>query len=286
VQDSVPFPIVDHHAHLRPGPAGIEEARRFAKLGGTHLFLATQNYLDHPPSSLDEYREQFDTTLKISAVVQEEAGIKVYPVLAPYPVDMIERSHLGLERAEELQVESIGLAGRYVREGRAVALGEVGRAHFPVEEPLRTAQERILAHAMVTAKDVGCPLVLHTEDLDGAGYSGLATAAQKVGFPVGKLIKHYARSYLPPSSRSGLVPSFLAKREVVQRALGDDGPWFLETDYLDDPSRPGAVLALETVPKRVAWIRSLDGGQELVERMRIPFVDSPKKVYGLELERA
>ena len=284
--DAFPLPIVDHHAHLRPGPAGLEAVRRFEQQGGTHLFLATQNYLDHPPLSVEEYREQFDRTLAIARSVEESTRVRVFPVLAPYPVDLVHLvGQRPLAEAEGIQLDALRLAGQYVSEGKAVALGEVGRAHFPVDEAVRLSLERVLRSAMATAKDVHCPLVLHTGDLDGAGYLELAEMGRQEGLPLTQLVKHYARAYLPPLSRHGVIPSFLSRREVVRGALSDPGPWFLETDYLDDPARPGAVLALDTVPRRAAWVRSLETGPDLVERLRIPFVDSPRKIYGLDLER-
>lgn len=291
---SQPFdlPIVDHHAHLRPGPSGLDAARRFARAGGTHLFLTTQNYLDHPPTTLDDYREQFATTLAIAQGVRADTGLEIYCVLAPFPVDLVNAApSIGLEAAETLQRQALRLAADLVLDDQAVALGEVGRAHFPVDPPIAEALDRVLVAALETARDVGCPAVLHTEDLEAEGYRDIALHARNVGFSLDRLVKHYARTYRPPAERVGIIPSFLAKREVLLDALADPGPWFLETDFLDDPSRPGTVLPLETIPRRVRWLaqQKLDlsgsGGEGWDSRLAIPFVSSPKKVYGLDLER-
>jgi TatD-related deoxyribonuclease len=281
-----PLPIVDHHAHLRPGARGLEAAAKFEKLGGSHMFLATQNYVPHPPTTLDDYRTQFETTIDIAGKVEENTTVKVFPVIAPYPVDMVEvaKKH-GLEMAEKLQCDALQLAGKYVSEKKAVALGEAGRAHFPIEAPMREAMERVLIRAMEVARDVGCPIVLHTEDFNEATYRSMAQTAKKVGIPPEKVIKHYARAYFPPASRHEVVPSFLAKRELVLKALEDKGTWFLETDYLNDPERPGKVLSLETIPRRVHWIGAMMDSPTMVEKLSTPFVKAPKKVYGLDLAR-
>ena len=60
--------------------------------------------------------------------------------------------------------------------------------------------------------------------------------------------------------------------------LRDASPWFLETDFLDDPARPGAVLDLATVPRRALAIA--EAAPDGAERLRIPFVESVQKVYG------
>lgn len=285
-----PLPIVDHHAHLHPGAPGLEATRRFAALGGTHLFLATQAYRPGAPGSLEEYREQFETTVAIAAKVQESVSVLTYPVVAPYPVDLIgQAERLGLTSAEDLQRRALREAARFVEEGRAVALGEVGRAHFPVPEGVREAQERVLREAVALARDVGCPLVLHTEDLDGEGYRGLEALARQEGLSPERLVKHYTRTYRDPKERFGITPSFLAKRPLVRQALTDPGPWFLETDYLNDPQRPGAVLSLETVPRRARelWEEETGAGSpaDRERQLAIPFVEAPRRLYGLSFSR-
>lgn len=284
------LPIVDHHAHLRPGPSALQAASAFARQGGTHLFLATQNYLPRTPRSLEEYRTQFDTTEELARAVEQGSGLRVFVVLAPYPIDLVHgHEALGLVGAEELQHAAIDLALDRVREGRAVALGEVGRAHFPIDEPVKEALERVLDHALAGARQAGCPAVLHTGDLDASGYAELSQRVRQSGLSAEKALKHYARTYVPPEGRSGLTPSFLAKRDVVRSALGEGGPFFFETDFLDDPTRPGVALPLETVARRArSLLTSCEPSrfEELIRALSIPFEEAPRKVYGLELSRA
>ncbi len=285
-----PLPIVDHHAHLQPGPRGLDAVRRFAALGGTHLFLATQAYPPGVPGDLEGYRDQFETTIAIAGKVQAETNVTAYPVVAPYPVDLgVQTERLGLPAAEALQRAALRAAARLVEDGQAVALGEVGRAHFPVPPELREAEDRILRDAVGLARDVGCPLILHTEDLDPQGYRGLEALARLEGLSPERLVKHYTRTYRAPAERFGVTPSFLARRPLVRQALADPGPWFLETDYLDDPARPGAVLSLETVPRRARelWEMGMREGSfsEVEGRLTIPFLEGPRRLYGLSLSR-
>ncbi|MCI4360577.1 MAG: TatD family hydrolase [Thermoplasmata archaeon] len=273
------LPIVDHHAHLSPGGEGVGAARRFAAAGGTDLFLATQNYGATAPTSLAEYVAQFETTERLAQQVREETHVHVHVVIAPYPIDLLAQSErLGPVGAVELQTGAIDVAGKWVREHRAVALGEVGRPHFPIDPSLLDHVDSVFRHALEVARDVGCPAVVHCADLDAAGYRELAGLAASVSFPVQRLVKHYARSLTPDSERLGVVPSYLAKRELVDQLRAERAPWFLETDFLDDPARKGAVLDLTTVPKRARAIAAL--GPDGVELLRRPFVDSVRVVYG------
>lgn len=273
------LPIVDHHCHLSPTGEGVAAAQRFRSAGGTHLFLATQNYEGRAPSSLSDYVRQFEVTESLAQQVHREVGVVVYPVVAPYPIDLLHAAtSIGIPAALELQRGALDLAGRWVRERRAVAIGEVGRPHFEVDAAARDASDEAFLYALAMARDADCPAVVHCEDLDADGYREIASLARSVNLSPHRVIKHYARKYVPEPDRAGIAPSFLARRELVDRALSDPAPWFLETDFLDDPARPGAVLDLATVPRRARAIaeRSADA----LDRLRIPFVESIRQVYG------
>lgn len=271
------LPIVDHHCHLSPTGDGLRAVERFKAAGGTHLFLATQNYGEGPPASLDGYREQFETTERLARAAEAQTGVVTYLVVAPFPVDLLGLAdRLGLEEASRLLESALELSGRWAAERRAVAIGEIGRPHFSVAEPIGEAAEALFRRALEVARDAGCPAVVHSEDLDEEGYRRLAELARSVDFPLGRLVKHYARSLAPPGT--GVVPSYLAGRELAGASLRSEGPWFWETDYLDDPRRPGAVLDLATIPRRARQLAEAD--PERVERLRIPFEDSVRAVYG------
>ena len=69
-----------------------------------------------------------------------------------------------------------------------------------------------------------------------------------------KLVRHYAPANVDASSTHGLTPSVLigkgALEELMNTYEASSHGFFLETDYMDDLRRPGAVLGPKTVPKR------------------------------------
>ncbi|HEV8050751.1 MAG TPA: TatD family hydrolase [Thermoplasmata archaeon] len=274
------LPVIDHHCHLSPNGEGVAAARRFRAAGGTHLFLTTQSYSPGPIVDLATYESQFATTERLASEIRTATGVVAYLVVAPYPVDLVRASEsIGLPAAAELQRSALDLAGHLVEEGRAVAIGEVGRPHFPVSEAISVAAEEVFRYALGVARDVGCPAVVHSEHLEGPGLVALARLAAAEGFPLGKLVKHYQRTLVGPEYRTGIVPSYVARRELCAESLPSEGPWFWETDFLDDPARPGAVLDIETVPRRARAVADRDPDE--VERLRIPFVSSVEQVYGV-----
>lgn len=272
------LPVVDHHCHLSPRGEGVAAVTRFQRAGGTHLFLATQNYDGRVPTTVDDYRLQFETTERIARDVGVATGVIAYPVVAPYPVDLVHAAPgLGVAAALDLHRAALDLAGRWVRERRAVAIGEVGRPHFPVPEEIASAASAAFHHALRVAKEADCPVVVHSADLDAAGRTALAAEARAEGLPPQRLVKHYARTRFAPGA-DDIVPSYLARRELVRAVADDPMPWFLETDFLDDPARPGAVLDLATVPRRAAAIAG--DSPAAGDRLWIPFVASIERVYG------
>jgi TatD-related deoxyribonuclease len=199
--------------------------------------------------------------------------------VAPYRIDLARLvPDVGSAAALQIHCAALDLAGAWVREGRAVALGEVGRAHFPVGSEVAEAIDASFVHAMEVAKEVGCPLVVHSSDLDAAGFQELADRAREIGIPPEHIVKHYARSRVTAVDRQGVVPSYLARRELVREVRDDPAPWFLETDFLDDRTRPGAVLDLATVPRRA--LAMAEEGPGSADRLFVPFVESVEKVYG------
>ncbi|MFZ0830920.1 MAG: TatD family hydrolase [Thermoplasmata archaeon] len=273
------LPVVDHHCHLSPGGEGVEAARRFHREGGSHLFLTTHNWDHRPLRSVADYQAQFESIEQLGHRIRSETPVTTSLVVAPYPVDLLGLADaLGLAKAVEIQMQGLDLAGQWVRDHRAVALGEVGWPHFAIAEDRGTAARGIFRHALEVAHDVGCPAVVHCEDLTPEGYQSLSEVARATGLAADRVVKHYARTFVPATARSGVTPSFLAKKECVAAALDDRGPWFLETDFLDDPRRPGAVLDIATVPRRAAQIARDHPG--LLDRLRIPFVESVQKLYG------
>ena len=273
------LPVVDHHCHLSPKGEGVAAAARFRAAGGTHLFLATQNYEGGVPLSLESYERQFETTWLLSRKVHEEVGVRVYPVLAPYPIDLVEASsRLGPKEALELHRMALDLAGRWVREKKAVALGEVGRPHFAVGVEVAALVEAAFRYALTVAHDADCPVVVHSPDLTADGFRELGARAREAGLRTDRVVKHYARSRIPSGTTDGVVPSYLARRDLVGAVSADPGPWFLETDFLDDPRRPGAVLDLATVPRRAFAIAQ--DPEQGADRLYVPFVESVERVYG------
>ena len=99
------------------------------------------------------------------------------------------------------------------------------------------------------AKDLDCAVVLHTESKANT-FKELAEIADFVGIKKEKVVKHFSPPIVDTKKNFGLFPSIIATEKNIKKAILQGNRFLLETDYIDDLDRPGAVLGLKSVPKK------------------------------------
>jgi TatD-related deoxyribonuclease len=274
------FPVLDNHVHLQPNGRNAEAVKNFLKAGGTHLIVSHMPYHETPVRSVDDFRKAYDVTLKMTELACS-AGAVAYCTVGPYPVQLLELTEMmPLGEAVEIMKGGMDMAAQLVREGKAIALGEIGRPHFPVPEEIMAASNEILSYGMSLARECSCPVVIHAESATPESMENLAKMADEVGLPREKVVKHYCGPLVRPEENHGVFPSVLASRDMVQEALSKGDRFLLETDFMDDLQRPGAVLAITTVPKRMRQL--VEKGIDADKLWKINKAN-PERVYGLEL---
>jgi TatD-related deoxyribonuclease len=112
----------------------------------------------------------------------------------------------------------------------------------------------ILGSVMHMASQADVPIQLHVEENGAQTNAELGTLCDRAGLARKQAIHHYASSDVSDAFTHGLSSSVSMGKNSLVRILetyqGCTSTWTMETDYLDDPSRPGAVLGPKTVPKR------------------------------------
>lgn len=273
-------PILDNHIHLDPFKGrNIEAVKEFEKLGGTHVIISHMPYEELPVRRFEDFQKVYDITVTLKERVNEETGVRAYATVGPYPGELVslERIH-GLETAKDIMMKALDLAAQYVKDGRALAIGEVGRPHFPVSTEIWSASNDVLRYAMAAAKQTDCAIVLHTESATPESMKELAGMAHDAGLDTKRVVKHYCPPFVLPEENFGLMPSVLASKEAIDTALSKGLRFMMETDFLDDPKRPGAVLALTTVAKRTNQL--MDKGMMRYDDAYQIHYDNPRHTYG------
>ena len=274
------FPVLDNHVHLQPNGRNVAAVKDFLKTGGTHLIVSHMPYYEIPVRSADDFRKAYEVTLRMTALARS-AGAVAFCTVGPYPVQLLELAEsMPLNKATEIMKGGMELAAKLVKEGKAIALGEIGRPHFPVSEEIMAASNDILSYGMRLAKERSCPVVIHAESATPASMENLAQMADKVGLPREKVVKHYCGPLVTQEENHGVYPSVLATRDMVQEALSKGDRFLLETDFMDDLQRPGAVLAITTVPKRMRQLVEKGCNAEVLWKVN---KTNPERVYGIDL---
>jgi TatD-related deoxyribonuclease len=277
------FPVLDNHIHLQPSGKNIEALREFSNAGGTHVVLSQFPYDEIQIKEEKDFRASYQITLDIAERARKETDVGVFVSVGPYPVLLIDLAEKhGLSKATDIMKAGMDTAGKLVEEGKAIAIGEIGRPHFPVSPEILQASNDIMRYGMEVASEVGCAVVLHTESATPEAMKEIARIADAAGLERGKVVKHYCPPLILEEENHGLFPSVLASRTAITEALQKGTRFMMETDYLDDLSRPGAVMSITTVPKRTkSLMNSKSVSEETILRIH---KDNPQKVYGIEID--
>lgn len=274
--------ILDNHMHLRRDGRYIEAVKEFKKVGGTHLILC------HMPTVGEvienrSYMPSYMKTLEMADEVSNTTGVKVFVTVGPYPVDYIALTKkFGREKAKELMFKGMEEAQHLCNEGKAIAIGEIGRPHFEVDKQAWDDSNEIMAYGMKLAKEAGVAVVLHTESMGSDGFGEIAEMADRAGLNRNRVVKHFSPPLVTEEENHGIFPSVLATEKAIREAIKKGTRFFMETDYIDDPRRPGAVLGLKTVPKRVK--KFMDEGIMSEEDVYKIHIENPEKVYGISMD--
>ena len=274
--------IFDNHLHLRRDGRFLDAAKEFQEAGGTH-FILCQYPMPDVVIKEKSYRSCYQETLRMAEEIRATVGIGVFVVVGPYPVDLLPlQERFGREAALDIMRHGIEDAAQLCRKKQCIAIGEIGRPHFPVNQQCIKDSNELLLYGMQKAKDIGVPVVLHTETTTPTQCKEFVEMGQRVSLPSEKIIKHFAPPLITINENFGLMPSVLARRNNIIEALRKGTRFFMETDYIDDPRRPGAVLAPKTVPKLT---KRLMEEHLLSEQQAYSIhVSNPQKTYGIDLE--
>jgi TatD-related deoxyribonuclease len=268
------FPVTDDHIHIDPlNGRGTEAAKDFFRAGGTHLFLVSKPSwsLSVHPTSGGDYAAVFEKTIAVAKMV-EATGVVVFPVLGVHPAEISRLSErMSLPESAEVMKSGIDCAAGYIRQGNAVAL-KSGRPHYNVSPEVWAASNDVLVHALCCAARCGCALQVHAES---GPCTDIAEMARNAGVPVERVVKHYGSPDTP------LHPSLIAKHEAIPQLVRERRAFTMESDFMDENARPGAVTGPKSVPR---YTHQLLGHGLITEEdcFRI-HAETIEKVYGVTI---
>jgi len=271
-------PMYDNHLHMSPSGRNVDALKEFEAAGGTGLTLVTLPHKEVPITCGKDFARSYEVTYDLAAKAKEATNLEINIAVGPYPILLISLAEqYGLEKAEEIMKEGMEYAARDIAEGRACAIGEVGRPHFPVDKEIWDASNRVLQYGFELAREQDVPVIIHCENEPDTDES-LASIADKAGLDRGLVVKHSSPPWVTPEETHGVMPSIPASKSNLKEALAKGTDRFMiETDYIDDLEKPTAIMAVTTVPKKVsAWVAN---GQVPMESIYRICKDIPDSLY-------
>ncbi len=275
------FPITDEHMHIDPRAKGLKAVKDFQNTGGTHIFLVMKPSwtLGIKVTKPEDHIAVFEETIDISKQINE-TGVTSFPVLGVHPAEITKLiEYMDLEKAVETMKGGLEVAAGYVEKGLAVGL-KSGRPHYPVSEEVWDASNEIMEHAFSLAADLDCAVQLHTESVGKPELIDITERAKKTGIKLHRVVKHYAPPLIDVCEDLGIFPGVLAGKGAIEEALEQGTRFMMETDYIDDPDRPGAVLGPKTIPRRTLKLVEQFGEEPFWKVHK----ENPEKVYDVDIE--
>lgn len=276
------IPITDNHIHVDPfnGEGPLKVAEKFSRSGGKRMIIPNKpSWTFGEPFNFEKAMEE---VLKYVDEINDNTEVKAHAVVGLHPAELSRLLESGkdLETAEKIIKEGLDYAQSLVLEGKALAIGEIGRPHYEVSEEEWELQNDIMVYTMELAREAECAVQLHTESSSEEQFKEFALMAKKASLKEYKLIKHFSGPYTDKKENFGLTPSLISTRDVVSKGIKKSNYFLMETDYLDDLSRPGAVLGPKTVPRRTQEFIT-KGLMSEEDAFKI-HSDNIKRVYGID----
>jgi len=278
--------IFDNHFHVDPFKGlFLEAVKEFHKAGGTHLNVVYNSAHDYGFNGIraEDFMKAMDFHISLVERINKETPVKAFAVVGVHPAEFAYLAEKkGVEYAKNEVMKALEYAQKLCLEGKAIAIGEIGRPHYEVSKEIWEASIELMKYGMELAKEADCAVQLHTESFNEEKFRELGAIIKEVGIKPYKVVKHYSPPLVKVAEEVGVFPSILASKKSIMEALMQGSRFLMETDYIDDKRRPGAVLGPKTVPKRTkAFIQQGLMDEETAYRIH---VENPEKVYGVEME--
>lgn len=228
-------------------------------------------------------QETMEEVIKYVQEINENVDVKAFAVVGAHPAELsrLIKEGISLDKAEEMMKDALQDAQKLVLEGKAIAIGEIGRPHYEASSEEMEVHNRLMLRALELARDADCAVQLHTESSGEKQFREFAEMAEKAGISKHRVVKHFSGPFVLEEENHGLTPSLIATKKVIVQGLKKGTNFLMETDYLDMKTRPGAVLGPKTVPRRTRGL--IQNGILTVEDAHKIHVDNVERVYGIEL---
>ncbi len=248
----------DAHLHVNSlrGIGAEKVARRFKREGGWFMaIIALPPYhYGFTEPTIDSYKKALNVLIGDVHKVKNE-GLKVAAFMGVHPAEIEHYYRQGLrgERAFRLLEEVLKLLETAFKEGLIQGIGEVGRPHYSTSPERAILAEVVMMRSLILAKDLGALVQLHLEQGGYATAYSIKLLVDVLKLDVSKVVIHHASLETAKwAEELGLLFTAPIKqfdeKYVSLKAL----KCMVESDFLDDPTRPGTSAYPWEIPRVIS----------------------------------
>ncbi|MCD6148082.1 TatD family hydrolase [bacterium] len=276
--------ITDNHMHLDPQGLGIEAAKKFQRAGGTHLFIIYKYAEDYGINVKNEkdFERAYDIVIKMCKRVNDRTDLKAYCIIGIHPAEVVELyKKYGEKKTWDLCMKTFDIIAEKYVEKEIVGIGEIGRPHFPVSDEIMEFSQKVMNEGLKLSRELNCAVQLHLESFENREkFYELEKTVKRYGKKE-RVIKHFAPPEIKIFEEIEIMPSVIASENNIRKAIKEGNRFLMETDYIDDLKRPGAVMGPKTVPRTT--LKLLRAGVLDEEDIFRIHKENIEKVYGIDL---
>ncbi len=277
----------DAHCHSNPvdGLGAGRIAEKFREVGGWFIALVSlpPYHYGFTSSSIESYEKSLKLLVNEASRIREK-GLKTRVLAGFHPAEIDEyfRRGLSLEEILELADKVFRLIVKYHREGLIDGIGEVGRQHYSTAPPRLVASELVMLKAFEYARDHDMIMHLHLEQ---GGYVTVESIRQLTEYKrISRdkvFLHHVSPSEAYWAERLSFYYTLPAKYKTLKKTLSSKpGRALIESDFIDDPRRPGVSSYPWDIPVRIKQL--LD--EEVIDEEYVykVMVDNIVEAYHVE----
>ncbi len=279
------IPVADAHCHVNPvrGMGARALARKFKEAGGWFLCLVSL-----PPGHygvrglcFDEYRRAIEMHIAECRKAREE-GIRVACIAGLHPAEVVRLvTQRGFEEGLRIAYRVVDYVAELCRKGLCDGIGEVGRPHYSCSPVGVVASELVTVRALERAEEVDALVHLHLEQGGTVTVESLELLLRLSGCRRERVLIHHARgSTLHAALAHKVWATVPGTEKCLSEASRLEPGFMVESDFLDDPSRPGVVVYPWLMAENLRGL--VENGAWSEETLYRVCVDNVCKFYGVE----
>ena len=268
------------------GLGAREVARRFKASGGWFIALVALS-----PTAYGIEEVNVEAYVKTAMLHSEECrrargeGLQVYCLSGFHPAEvdkLIDRGGLKPLEVLELGFRVIEELSKLIDMGVIDGIGEVGRQHYKTSSERVLVASMILEKAIEVSRDKGFIVHMHLEQAGEATVELVDVITRRLNADRSRLVFHHADPRIVvEASKKGYPSTLPGIPKLLEYAVENMEPVFMvESDYLDDPKRPGAVVYPWEMSSYIQKLASQSEGFK--EKMYKVNVDNIVKTYGVK----